>query len=336
MNDHQYRPYEERIGRAYREYSTAIVRAFKANGVEVVMGSPGCVGKMPSWVKSATGTVDDLNRNLATLRNIGLEVARDEQSAFGDVFTAMTAAGSKAGMLYGTNYAIAGRDGVHPGWSGQTVMAYAFLKALGLNGEIAMLTIDLEKGNMKASTGHSVRKVGPSRFEVTSTRYPFCPCAPDELSDKSYPNCGKDDVSRDDSIRSALTLVPFNAELNRFMLVGRKGKAPFYKVTWHAPGKDGASKVYSSAELARGINLVEEFPLNPFSESFARVDAAVLAKQAHETRQVKEVFHGAEGKANMEGAVARTEAERGPLLRAVQRAFQPVTHTIVLEPAKER
>src|SRR5258705_8335790 len=47
MNDHEYRPYEDRIGNTYRSNSVAIVEAFKANGVRVVEGSPGCVGKMP-------------------------------------------------------------------------------------------------------------------------------------------------------------------------------------------------------------------------------------------------------------------------------------------------
>jgi len=32
MNDHEYKPYEERIGNTYRENSIAIVEAFKANG----------------------------------------------------------------------------------------------------------------------------------------------------------------------------------------------------------------------------------------------------------------------------------------------------------------
>src|SRR5438067_13002584 len=48
MNDHEYRPYEDRIGQTYEEKSAAIVEAFKANGARVVVGSPGCVGKMPS------------------------------------------------------------------------------------------------------------------------------------------------------------------------------------------------------------------------------------------------------------------------------------------------
>jgi len=27
---------------------------------------------------------------------------------------------------YGTNFLIAGNDGVHPGWAGQAIMAFAF------------------------------------------------------------------------------------------------------------------------------------------------------------------------------------------------------------------
>src|SRR5690242_1503279 len=86
MNDHEYRPYEERIGKTYRDSSTAVVEAFKAHGVRVIEGSPGCVGKIPFWVKSATGTVDDLNENLCTLRNIGIEIARAVHVGFADVF----------------------------------------------------------------------------------------------------------------------------------------------------------------------------------------------------------------------------------------------------------
>src|SRR5512133_3777400 len=93
MNDHQYRPYEDRIGEAYRANSIAILEAFKANGVRAVQGSPGCVGKMPSWVKQATGTVEDLNLSLCTFRNIGIDVAQKEQVRFADVFWPMFTTG---------------------------------------------------------------------------------------------------------------------------------------------------------------------------------------------------------------------------------------------------
>ncbi|MFA7006102.1 MAG: SGNH/GDSL hydrolase family protein, partial [Verrucomicrobiia bacterium] len=130
MNDHEYRPYEERIGKTYCEKTTAIVQSFKQAGARVVLGSPGCVGKMPHWVKTASGTVEDLNLSLCKLRNMDIEIAAKERVAFADVFWPMFTAGFEARQKYAPNYAIAGKDGVHPGWAGQLVMAYAYLKAM--------------------------------------------------------------------------------------------------------------------------------------------------------------------------------------------------------------
>jgi len=98
-------------------------------------------------------------------------------------------------------------------------------------------------------------------------------------------------------------------------------------VTW-----GGNTKQFSAQQLRKGINLAAEFPLNPFSEAFARVDAAVAAKQAFETKQIKQIFHGDEGKKDMNVAVTRTEQERAPLAGAIKSAFLPVTHTIRIEP----
>lgn len=315
MNDHEYRPYASRIGRTYAQYTFAIDDAFKAHGVRVIQGSGGCVGKMPSWVKSASGTVEDLNVNLCTLRNIGLEVAGEEGVRFADVFWPMMTAGVEAQKRYGAEYAIAGKDGVHPGWAGQTVMAYAFLKAMGLDGEIGTFRADLGRGRMKASSGHQVVGAGNGVFEIRSARYPFCVVA------------GSEDESKDDSIRSAMRLIPFNKQLNRFMLYAKGASAGSYQVTW---GKE--SRTISAGDLESGVNLADLFPVNPFTPAFAKVDAAVAAKQAYETKQIKEIFHGAEGKADMEKAVARTEQERTPLAKAIRESFVPVTHTIRIEP----
>jgi hypothetical protein len=49
--------------------------------------------------------------------------------------------------------------------------------------------------------------------------------------------------------------------------------------------------VFTVAQVERGVNLAEEFPCNPFCEAFANVDAAVAAKQAYETTQIKKSFH---------------------------------------------
>src|SRR6266850_1671909 len=186
MNDHEYRAYEERIGDTYRQNSTAIIESFKANGVRVVQGSPGCVGKMPGWVKSASGGVEDLNLNLCHLRDIGIEIAEKENVRFADVFWPMITAGVEARAKYGTNYAIAGKDGVHPGWAGQTVMAYAFLKSFGLDGEIGTFTVDLKDQTATASKGHEIVSSGKGEYQIKSSRYPFCGCEPSGVSASSF------------------------------------------------------------------------------------------------------------------------------------------------------
>src|SRR5215204_1048395 len=166
MNDHEYKPYEARIGDTYRQNSTAIVESFKAHKVRVVQGSPGCVGKMPSWVKTASGGVEDLNLSLCNLRNIGIEIAREERVRFADVFWPMLTAGVAAQDKYGTNYAIAGTDGVHPGWAGQTVMAYAFLKAFDPDGQIGTFAVDARTHKLQTSKGHQLVSSKNGTYEI--------------------------------------------------------------------------------------------------------------------------------------------------------------------------
>jgi len=80
------------------------------------------------------------------------------------------------------------------------------------------------------------------------------------------------------------------------------------------------------------VNLADDFMVNPFSPAFAKVDAAVAEKQKYETRQIKELFHGPEGKADADGTAAVTEKARQPLADAISKAFVPVTHSIRIEP----
>ncbi|MBI5687680.1 MAG: SGNH/GDSL hydrolase family protein [Verrucomicrobia bacterium] len=333
MNDHEYRPYEDRIGNTYCEKTTAIVQSFKQAGARVVLGSPGCVGKMPHWVKTASGTVEDLNLSLCKLRNMDIEIAAKEQVAFADVFWPMFTAGFEARQKYAPDYAIAGKDGVHPGWAGQLVMAYAYLKAMGLDGNIGTFTVDLASGKATVTAGHKVVSSKAGEITLESRRYPFC-AAGDEKSDGS--------------IRSAMTLIPFNQTLNRLTLAGKNGKAKSYKVTWGTE-----TRTYSTEQLARGVNLAADFAVNPFSDAFKKVDDAVLAKQSYETKQVKQIFNDlmkgkfktaadikdpeikelfalrdAAGKLDREAIVKATEAKRAPLAAAIKAAFVPVTHTI--------
>ena len=330
MNDHEYRAYEDRIGETYRSNSTAIVEAFKANGVRVIQGSPGCVGKVPRWTPRTNDTLMDLELNLCHLRDIGIQVAEKEHAGFADVFWPMLTAGVAAQKEYDPKYAIAGGDGVHPGWAGHTVMAYAFLKAMGLKGDIGLFIVDVKKNKMITSPGHVLVSAKDGEFTIKSSRYPFCACVPADQAAASYPVCEKDDPAKDNSIRSAMTLIPFNQELNRLTLKANNVKtARSYKVTWGSE-----SKTFTGYQLERGINLAAEFPCNPFCEAFAKVDAAVAAKQAYETKQIKQAFRSPEVKTDMEGVAASTEKEREPLAAAIRAAFVTVTHTIGITTAE--
>ncbi len=311
MNDHRYQPYKTEFGDKYRESSQAIIRMFKENNVRVIQGSAGTVGKMPSWVKQAQGTIKDLNLSLLELRNIDVRLALEEKVRFADIFLPMLVEGFNAKQEYGSDYMISGKDGVHPGWAGQLVMAYAFLEAMGLDGEIANISLDLATGKAESSDGHSVLSSNKNQVELESTRYPFCATG---------------ELDQDSSIRSGMTLVPFNQELNRFMLKVSNAKADRYKVTWGE-----TSKSYSAAELTKGVNLAADFHVNPFSEAFNKVDEAVIKKQSYETKQIKTLFHGDEGRADMEMTAALTEKTRAPMAKAIKEAFVPVTHTIRIE-----
>lgn len=329
MNDHEYKPYEARIGDEYRKQSTAVVDAFLAHGVRVVMGSPGCVGNRTWWQAGATS--EALNLNLCELRNIGVSLAKSKQVNFADVFWPMLNASVAGTEKYGTNFTIAGNDAVHPNWAGHAIMAYAFLKGLGFDGNLADFRVDLKANRCRVSEGHKLvsgQKAG--EYQIRSTRYPFCVGAPLGLAAEWYPTLGFDALDKSDNLRAGLAFIPFHEELNRFMLTVTNATAEKLRVEW---GREG--KTFTREQLAQGVNLAAEFPLNPFCAQFAQIDAAVAAKQGFETRQIKALFRPQGDKVTMaqvaaqtEAVLAATERQHAALEKVIQTAYAPVTHTI--------
>ena len=318
MNDARYRPFDVTNGQWYEDHYRAIVRNFKAHDVRVVVGSPGCVGKIAAWVKSRNGTLQEQNLNLCALRDIAIGIAETEHVRFADIFWPMYQAQVFAPGQHAATadkpYLVAGNDGVHPAWAGHVIMAWALLRSLGLDGEIATVNVDLENGTATASDGHTVNSFENGKLALTSTRYPFC---------------AQGDINDYNSIRSGMTLIPFAEELNRFVLKIAKPQHAKYKIVW-----GDESHEFEAEQLVKGVNLAAEFENNPFCTAFDAVDQAVAAKQAFETTQVKQVFHGPEGKQDFASAVKSTEATRKPLADAIAQAFVPVAHTIEIIPQR--
>lgn len=315
MNDFRYVPFDETLAAEYRKNVQAVAEMFRENDCRVIIGSSGIIDSVPHWVKSAKGNQQDLNLALSKFRNIALETAKSGKHGFADVYQPMLLADLAAKQKFGPEFKVAGKDGVHPAWAGQIIMARAFLSAMGIDGNIGTITWDAATDKATASAGHEVRGCGNGKISLRSSKLPFSP--------------GPGDATRDDSIRAGMALVPFDDELNRFILKVASPKAAAYTVTWGT-----VSKRYTAAELSAGVSLAKDFDNHPLTPAFNAVWKAVEEKQAYETRQIKTLVHGPEGKADMDATFALTEKARAPLAAAVQAARKPVDHELVITPAE--
>lgn len=322
MNDGGYAPQNPDKAKKYHDAQADIVRQLKAAGVRfVVVGSPGAVDT--ATFKRPNTTAAEYNKTLADERDIAKAVAAEQGVGFADVLGPMLDVMAKAKAKYGDAYPVAGGDGIHPAENGHLVMAYAFLKGLGCDGDIGTITVDFAGNKAEATDGHKILSAKDGAVEVESTRYPFC-FAP---GDPAKPN----------STRGVLEFLPFNEDLNRFKLVVKGASGEKVKVTWGE-----ASKEFPAADLAKGINLAAEFLDNPFAGAFKKADEAVRRQQAYETPLVKQWVHSQwdfgrrvpEEKETARRAVAALAQSDIPYREASAKAIAPVKHTIKVEAVK--
>ena len=322
MNDAGYAPLAENNARMYREGLTGIVDTFKKSGVRlIVVGSPGVVD---SKTYRATPNADEdkiYNKTLGEFRDIAKQVAAEQKVSFADVHSVMLDVMTKAKAKYGEDYPVAGGDGVHPGANGHLVMAYAFLKALGADGNIGTITVDLAANKTEATDGHKVLSSNAGTIEIESTRYPFC-----FSGDPKDPN----------ATSGIIEFFPFNQDLNRYVLIVKNpgAGAEKLKVTWGATTKE-----YDAATLAKGVNLAADFLTNPFSEPFKKVEEAVRAQQNYETPLIKELLQRwpefikmlPDQKPQFDQIAAAAIEKANTVNDAAVAAVTPVKHTIKIE-----
>jgi lysophospholipase L1-like esterase len=322
MNDGGYSPMTPDKAKRYRDTMTGVVRAFKKKGVRfIVVGSPGVVDSDTFRPKDA-GAAEMYNKTLNEEREIARDIAQKEGCAFADVYGAMMDAMVKAKAKYGAKYHVGGGDGVHPDRNGHLAMAYAFLKGLGVDGNIGTITVDIAGNKATATDGHRVVSVKDGAVEVESSRYPFCFYG---------------DPKSTNATTGILEFLPFNQDLNRYTLVVTGAGAGDLKVTW---GK--TSRTFKAADLEKGINLAAEFMDNPFSEPFAAVERTFRQQQDYETPLIKTLMAGIgdlrrmvpeEGE-SFDRITARAMTRERELQAASAAAVKPVTHVIKVEAVK--
>ncbi len=322
MNDGSYRPYAPEVGAEYEKNTRLVIEGMKKAGVKAMaIGSPG--GVDPDFFKkNVTGA--DYNDNLAHLRDIAKKLADENKVPFANVHDTMMSALTKSKAALGKEYGPFGGDGFHPAPAGQLLMAQAFLKALGFDGEIGTITLDM-KGAATASSGHVVKGGQNGSVTLESSKWPF-------VFDADPKSAG--------SNRSILPFTSFNEDLNRLTLkVVNLGSAKA-EVTWGTQSKE-----FTSEQLKAGVNLAAEFTKTPFDNDFAALTAAITQKEAFETILIKNlVTHmrvvAAEAAEDPKVAAALAKLkkklgdEEAKQDANVRKYIKPVTHTIKVEEIK--
>jgi len=284
MNDGCYLPYTAQIGSAYEEGSRRIQSRCKELGIRMVVGGPSPVDTQV-WNKAVPDADLYYNDNLSQLSGIAKRLAAENGFAYAGLHPLMMKVMQDAKVARGVDYSVCGNhDGVHPDGNGHLVIAYAFLKAMGMDGNIGTITVDMRTGAATATQGHRILSAINGTVEIESARYPFCFYGSETDSSGT---------------RSILPFLPFNHDLNRYMLVVKNLSKRYADVTWGTE-----TKTFSRGVLSVGINLADEFVDNPFSEPFSRLERVVADKQNRETRTIKGII------TNIPGLVGDTPKDR--------------------------
>jgi lysophospholipase L1-like esterase len=313
MNDGRYVPYDPSIGASYEKWMRLVLEGLKKVGVtHIVAGSPGAVDTR--WFVKSGATADQYNDTLAHLRDIDKKLAAEYHTAFANVHDEMIHAMAAAKAKLGPDYDVGGRDGVHPGANGHLLMAAAFLKGLGLDGNIGNITLDM-KGASAGSEGHAVTG-SHGIAEIESIKLPFY---------------------LEPEMRKITAFCQFNEELNRYTLRVKNLSTAKAKVTWGTEVKE-----FTKEQLTAGINLAVEFDKSPLDNAFIQLVIAVNAKQAYETPMIKGMITNFrnftnDAKADPELAAALNTVKQKMIDKqekldaAAHAKAVPVTHTIKVE-----
>jgi len=322
MNDGRYTAYTDAIGSAYEAPMRAMLTTAPKLGVtKIVAGSPGAVDtKFYTKIPPAV-----YNDNLSRLGDIDKKLAGEFQQTFTNVHTTMIDAMAKAKAALGDDYDVCGRDGVHPRANGHLLMAQAYLKALGCDGNIGDITMDMRGGAGQATEGHKVIGGTGATLELESTTWPFC---------------FDGDPKSPGSNRSILPFCTFNQDLNRLTLKVKNLDGPKASVTWGTETKE-----FTKEQLTQGINLAAEFSKTPFDEAFGKFIQSVGTKQSFETIMIKNMItnfrlFAGEAQANPELANAFSTLKKGLMARQeqldteVRKNLVPVKHSLKIEAVK--
>jgi lysophospholipase L1-like esterase len=325
-NDGHYPSLTPQIQQTFSDALKSSIDTLKTGGVRtILLASPAAVDTTP-FQKRLAGNAASANQSLSDLTDLTQSVARQSDVPFINIHAPMMDLMAQSKTKYGPRFAFGGADGIHPGGAGQIVIAYALLKSLGCDGDLGTITLDLASGHNHATGGHRILGAADGKIQIQSGRIPFCFFGDNTAS----------------SERSMIDLLPFNDQLNRLTLKVVNAGPGNLRITWAGAGDaNQQSKDFSSDDLIKGINLAAEFPDNPFSAAFDRIEKLVRTQQEFETPLVKALLHSIpvekqiipEESATLDRLMTVALAHDKALFdAAAAEAAKPVEHSIKIEP----
>lgn len=258
MNDGFYGRYTDWMGDNYRRGLTVAINALRKAGCTVYLATPTVMDPVygkPNSIYAGKCDAETYNLTLKKLAGFTAEISKAQNIREVELFELMSKVMMQCKQEYGEKYVFAGRDGVHPGANGQMVITHAFLEAMEMNGKIAEILVDM-KGKASVSEGHEVLSWENGELELKSRRYPFCHSPETE---------------------EVLPFIPFQEKFNRFELKFANLPDGKYEISWGLYVKN-----FSADDLSRGINLADEFRINPFTSVFRVLHKQIECKQQYE------------------------------------------------------
>lgn len=245
----------------YLDQLSAVIQYYKKMPSRVFLLSPIALDPL-FYRKNVKDLAAKTNTKLKSLSSLTFETAIREKTPYMDLYSLFEEYTAKGREKFGPKYHICGADGCHPTAAGHLVVTWALLKKLGVSGKIADIRMNMNGKGSTVSEGHSIKSEKPGILEISSTRYPYC---------FGRRTAKKDGEPAD--VYAVLQILPFQQELNQFMLTVSGLTASKASVTWGKFKKD-----FTKEQLEAGINLASEFEENPFQEAFTKVAQAVQDK----------------------------------------------------------
>lgn len=262
MNDGYSKTFDEKSFQTYLAGLQGIADQAKAAKIRVAWITP-----QPLEIREPGPLFSGVNETLEKFSQGPELIAEKNGGLFVDQFHPYMAVMARARASDPKNTNITGGDPVHPGPTGQAIMAATILKRLDFQRLVSRVVIDIDpdKGysSAKVETENCEAKIAGTRKDdgaLTFTRFDFgLPFFPDEA-------------------KAILKWTPLLDEMNRYMLQIKGLAAGKYAISY------GDTKIaeYSAADLANGVNLAGPvLAAGPVAEQVKAVWKAVKDKNTY-------------------------------------------------------